>query len=216
MDEIIRQANVANSQISEFLRNDQILDASAEFEKLQHLQTLVKTLSNEIELTRLTSQANIVNYLKRLRCNIEILESPLASMDDIQRLSETKIPNHEIVPGISLANHIIPDETFIPDMPLYYISETDEYAIKVNGLLIKGKIHDPEEQGFKSGNWIYTKEPLNLKNKFMRHIGSPKHLKLEILESTTAEKDLRLKQLSHDLLINLAISDQRKSYPIKN
>ena len=39
----------------------------------------------------------------------------------------------------------------------------------------------------------------------MRHIGDPNVLNLEIKQASKEEKDIRLKQLAHDLLINLII-----------
>lgn len=208
MEEIIKKAIELSQSCKNQIMDDQILDASETFTKLTNLTTLVQTLAHEIDLIKLASEANIINYLKRLRYEIKILESPLSTIDDIQRLNK-KPGNKEIVPGITLASTSVPDENFIPDMPLYYIESSNTWAIKVNGVLIKGPgIREPDEKGFESGNWIYTKEPLNSKNKYMRHIGSPKNLKLEISNATRVEKELRLKQLSHDLLINLAIQGQ--------
>jgi len=214
MDEIIQQCLTLSQKIQLDILNDNILDASESFTKLQNIQNLVKTLANEIELTKLASQANIINYLKRLRYDIQILESPLSTIEDIQRLSsdaKSVYGGGEIASGITIISHVVPDESFIPDSTIYYISSTGEYALKVNGMLIKGLIKPPDEKGFKSGNWIYTKEPLNSKNKCMRHIGDPKNLSSEISNSTKKEKDLRCKQLAHDLLINLAIFSQNKN-----
>jgi hypothetical protein len=222
MDEILNQAKVLNNYISNTINSD-ILGAVEKFQELDKISQAAKALAKEIELIKLSAQASVITSLKKMRADIEILEDPEATLEDIQKLqSHHNNLVGEVAPGITLNAQIVPSSEFIPDMPLYYINNTGEYGIKVNGRLISGVIHnivddfrntttenkkdllDPQSI-WSPGNFIYTKQPLLGKNKYMRHIGSKDSLKTDIALATNYEKILRGKQLAHDLLIQLAI-----------
>jgi hypothetical protein len=198
MDNVIHRSKELAEAVASSLKVDKLLDASNVFKQLQELSAMVKTLAHEVELIKQASQNHFISYLKQLRYDIQILESP-KTLVDLEEYNSTE----EVAKGIRVPYQTVSDLDCIPDTPLYHVKGTDEFAVKINGQIIKGRIHSPDEQGFKSGNWIYTREPLAAKNKWMRHIGDPKILKEEIEGATREEKRLRLDQLAHDLLICL-------------
>lgn len=217
MEEILNQAKLLNNEINNEINND-IISAVTKFQDLDKIAQAAKALAKELELIKLSAQASVITNLKKMRADIEILEDPDATLEDIQKLqSQGNNTVGEIAPGIILNTQIVPSSEFIPDTPLYYISDIGEYGIKVNGVLISGLIHNfadstngedllSRTSNWTPGNFIYTKQPLRGNNKYMRHIGSRDSLRTDISLATNYEKTLRGKQLAHDLLVQLAIS----------
>jgi hypothetical protein len=222
----VNSSKKIQSKISVFLESNNITAAAQAYDQLEEIYNVLYKVLSEIKLIKLGCRTSLISKIKKLREEIEILEQPSTSLEDIQKLQLKDKGVMEVAPGINLRTLIVPSEEFIPDSPLYYIRLTDEYAIKINGTLIKGKIRDfskstknimcicnkkdckwghDAHHTWSTGSWIHTTEPLMKKNQHMRHIGSRSTLLGDIKISTRMEKEIRMRQVAHDLLIQLCI-----------
>lgn len=229
MDQI-QNAKILQSEISELLSQDKLVETTGKFAELDRMFQATKALYQEISLIKQSAQCQIIERLKKIRCDVEILENPNATLEDIQRLQHKDSDVRELAPGISVSTVAVPNEDFVPDTPLYYLRSTGEFAVKISGSVIRGKIGDIDPSGrvamcnhadactkskcswnhqvgdvWSPGNFLYTREPLQKKNLHMRHIGSRTDLKIEIQAATRAEREMRARQTAHDLLIQLCI-----------
>lgn len=205
----LKYAKRLQSEINNKLDVDDLESAGNKFDHLDALYQALKTATNEIKLIKMGSQTQIISRLRKLREDIEILEQDNISLDDIAILQSKDSCMKEVAPGINLRTTVVATEDFIPDSPLYFIRNTGEYAIKVQGLIIKGVIKNikstPSSDSWTPGDFLYTDRPLLKKNMHMRHIGSRDSLKSDIEMATRREKETRAAQLAHDLLIQLCI-----------
>ncbi len=204
----VNSAKKYQYEISHAMHIDDIISGSNAYDKLDDLcQSLIKAV-NEIKLIKMHCLSQIISKIKKIRSDMELINQPDITIDELQSL-QLKESIREVAPNISLQVISVPTEEFIPDSPLYYLRASDEYAIKVQGLTIKGNIQNIRtnkvSDGWSASNFLYTKEPLMAKNITMRHIGSRDTLITEIYSATQKEKNLRNKQLAHDLLIGLCI-----------
>lgn len=206
----VNQAKRLQSDITLALDQDDLILAGNKFDQLDLLLQQIKTTANEIKLIKLGSQTQIVTRLRKLRNDINILEQPDVSLEDIASLQMKDTGVKEVAPGIDLRTTVVPTEDFIPDSPLYFIRATNEYAIKVQNVVIKGSIKNMQphynENAWSPGNFLFTREQLAKKNLHMRHIGSRDTLLSDINAATRREKETRSKQVAHDLLIQLCIA----------
>ena len=204
-----------------------VLEAANFYDQLDELYQALNKAVREIKLIKIGSQTSIVSKIGKLRDDIEILEQPNCTLDDLHRLQFKERGMREVAPGITVRTIVVPNEDFIPDSPLYYIQSSNEYAVKINGTLIKGNIlninsndtkniacycnHDKckwghdNDRSWSPGCWLFTRAPLSQKNRYMRHIGSADTLAGDISAATRSEKETRMRQTAHDLLIQLCI-----------
>lgn len=225
----VNTAKRLQSEITQTLDHDDLAAAGAKYDQLEALFQALKTATSEIKLIKLGSQTQIITRLRKLREDINILDQPTVTLEDIQMLQAKDTGIKEVAPGITLRTTVVPTEDFIPDSPLYYIRSTQEYAVKVQGVVIKGCIKNIQTGSMKTadcqtlgctgckwghandsswapGNFLFTREILAKKNLHMRHIGSRDTLKSDILAATRREKVVRSSQLAHDLLVQLCIT----------
>lgn len=239
----IQEAADMSSKIQDLLSQDRLIELSEEFTKLDFLYSQVKYTYEQIKLVKLNTQSTITDRLKRIHRDIEILESESPTLNEIQELQLKDKDMKMLAPGVAIVAQNVSDETFIPNVPVYYIKSTNEFGVRINGVLIKGNIgnisqtkndsrciacpnpkcnienckwlHPARQQWFSPGSWLYTREPVNGKNKYMRHIGNRDTLLTEINSSTRIERELRSRQCAHDLLVQLAIG-KIESDKVKN
>jgi hypothetical protein len=119
LDEITSQSNFINKNVINII-NLKIIDISENKQNLY--KVLEKNLSNEYEL--LVKSNEFLSYQKDLK-NKNMINS-----------TGVDINNNLInAPVITVEN-----ETFVKNSPIYFISKTNEFAIKINNNLIKGNI----------------------------------------------------------------------------
>lgn len=225
----VNTAKKIQTDVSGLLDQDDLLAAGEKYDQLDELHAALQSAAAEIKLIKMGCKTQIVSRIKALREEVEILEQPNASLEDIQRLQLGDRGLQEVAPGISMRTVTVPSEEFIPDSPLYYIRATGEYAVKIQGCVVRGVLRNIEENSTKSvkcrvadcagckwghdsdaawsvGNFMYTTRPLSHKNLHMRHIGSRDRLRTEIVNATRCEKESRGRQVAHDLLVQLCIN----------
>lgn len=119
----------------------------------------------------------------------------------------TKPHEQKLISEIALPVEHVKYIDMIPDTPLYYVEQDKCFAIKINGLVIRGNLgeisdnptksvacrsharhpadqcdfyHEGDLRNFKTFSWVYTADELDKKNKNMRHIGNKKTLLFDI------------------------------------
>lgn len=208
----INSSKLLQKEIMRLLNEDLIDEAGYKYDQLEKIyEGLAKTLE-EVKLLKDSCRSQIVEKLKLIRQQLDLIEAPKANLEDLQLLQTNESGLKEVSPGIFLSAISVSSDEFVPDTPLYFIRSSDEYCIKIQGCLIKGKLKDivkdlkdPDTE-FSIGNFMYTSEPLKKKNQHMRHIGSKSSLRSEIQNATRLEKKQRAEQLAHDLLVQLCIN----------
>jgi hypothetical protein len=227
--EYIQTAKLLQRDLVDAIEHDELVKFGDRYDEMETLYKTVAHAAQEIRLIIRGSHQLISNRLKKIRADIEILEKPSADAVDIAELELNDRSVREVAPGISMRTISVPSEEFIPDAFLYYIRNTDEYGIKIQGCVIKGVIRDiaatrravpcPRREcadskctwghvgtiAFSPSNFLYTREPLQQKNLHMRHVGSRDTLRFDIANATRAELAARNAQTMHDLLVQLAI-----------
>jgi uncharacterized protein YdbL (DUF1318 family) len=200
------------------------------YEQMQELEGAIEKCLTEIRLMRAAGLQKITDELQVASRDVAFLRSP-ASFDDVYRALETT-HQREAVPGIELPTVTVATADFVPDTPLYFVRETEEYAVRIAGQLFSGHVramdtgtaavdcpnrrpHDAAKckwnhgEAWNPASFIYTREPLNQKNVHMRHIGDRRRLAAEIESSTRRECAARVDQTMHDILVCLCIASAR-------
>jgi hypothetical protein len=236
MEYVDKAKNIQSKILKEF-RDENYDKISEHITELDSIYNFVNYLAQEIRLVKLNTKNIIVGELRTLNRDIKILEKKNPSLEEIKLLKLSDFSYKELAPGISLPVMVVPDENYIPSTPLYYIKNTEEFGVKVLDTVISGKIgnfvettkaiqcpkrsqHDTIlcKWSHATGNcWIpehflYTRDPVNSRNINLRHIGSRDSLLEEIFLATKREKESRVKQTAHDLLVQLCINHCDNGY----
>lgn len=140
--DLITRAKTIQSEISQLLRRDDIENLSIKFDDLDAIYRVLNGVMHDLKLIRQNCQTEIMSRLKKIRSEVEILDQPIPTAAEIQQLQSRDHGTKEIAPGIALPVISVPTEDFIPDSPLYYIRSTDEFACRINGTIIQGRIRD--------------------------------------------------------------------------
>lgn len=201
---LIREAKEIQTEITHLLLKDDISQLSKKYDELDVIYKLLNNLTNDVKLIRINCQTEIISRLKKIRNEVEILEQENLTINEIHQLQNKTHGMKEVAPGIMLPVISVPNDNFIPDSQLYHIDNTDDFAIRINGTIIRGKINN-FDKNWTPGSWLFTREPLQKKNIHMRHIGSADTLAVDIQSATRIELSQRSAQCAHDLLIQLAI-----------
>lgn len=123
----------------------------------------------------------------------------------------TKPHEYKISNEIALPVEYVKYMDMIPDTPLYYVEQDKCFAIKINGIIVRGNLgiisdnppksvpcrssarhpadqcdfyHDEDQRNFKTFSWVYTSDEIDRKNKNMRHIGNKATLLFDIKRLT--------------------------------
>lgn len=145
-------------------------------------------------------------------CRVRI-EDALSELSHPQTLPSairdfaTKPHECKISDEISLPIESVKYVDMIPDSPLYYVEKDKCFAVKINGIVIRGNLgivadnppksvpcrssarhpadqctfyHDEDQRNFKTFSWVYTADEIDKKNKNMRHIGNKETLLYDI------------------------------------
>jgi hypothetical protein len=140
--DLVSKAKALQTDIARLLRADDIEQLAKKFDDLDSIYRVLSSLTQDVKLVRQNCQTEIISRLKKIRCDIEILDNDQPSASDIQQLQSRDHGTKEVAPGVSLPVVTVATEDFIPDTPLYYIRSTDEFACRINGTLIRGQILD--------------------------------------------------------------------------
>jgi len=127
-----------------------------------------------------------------------------------QYIDNNNTKNFEVSPGIFISATQVKNIALIPETPIYYIEDTKEFGININGTIIKGNLLDvcpprmkPLQNQVAASSFLYI--PNGKGN--VRHIGNKKELFKEIIQGTPYEKDIRKIQTMSDILTCLSIDN---------
>jgi hypothetical protein len=140
--DLIGKAKSLQTDIAKLLRTDDLEQLAKKFDDLDALYRVLNSLVQDIKLIRQNCYTEITSRLKKIRSEVEILDNPAPTAADIQQLQSRDHGTREVAPGIALPVVAVATEDFIPDSPLYYIRSSDEFAVRINGSLIRGRIRD--------------------------------------------------------------------------
>ena len=84
-----------------------------------------------------------------------------------------------------------------------------DYGKYTPDVLAQRKTQNIHVRNYRSQNWIYTSEPQNSKNNYMKHIGSEDKLSADISLVSESEIDILKDMLMHDILVSLSIYHNR-------
>lgn len=204
------------------------------YDEIVNIVTHVHYVNEQLKLIRNSLHGYISTNIKNLKHDLDILEDPQAGVEDIVNINSNGGNMHEIAPGVLLPVITVKYEDLIPSSPLYYISSTNQYAVKILDSVISGQVgfiadntkkiyncklnhdhclskcryfHPGEIPTWSYSNWIYTPQTLSTLNRRMRHIGSRDTLASDIRQSTKQERDMRSLQTMHDILIKLCMDN---------
>lgn len=138
----VSQAKTLQTEIARLLRNDDIKQIAEKYDQLDALYREMSGVVQEIKLIRQNCNTEIISRLRKIRCDVEILDNDAPTAAEIQQLQLRDHGTREVAPGISLPVITVPTEDFIPDSQLYYIRSTDEFGVRINGTLIHGCVRD--------------------------------------------------------------------------
>lgn len=164
-------------------------------------------------------KSNIYKYLQDYKNLLDVIivsknteENYILLNNHIQHKSQYIINNNtktfEISPGINITATQVKNVALIPETPLYYMEDTKEFGININGTIIKGNLLDicpprmkPVANQIAASSYLYI--PGAKGN--IRHIGNKKELFKEIIQSTPFEKNVRKLQTISDIITCLSI-----------
>lgn len=188
-----------------------------------------QAIARELKLIKMAVHDTVRDRVTKFRKTIQLIDHDSVSVSDIAKAKEM---DREIAPGISLHAVEVPSEEFVPDSPLYYIRNTGEWGVRIGGTLVSGGIGEIKRGGrgndhshipcscnrhgcpkwhiaagrprdWLQSHWIYTDRSLHSSNAQMRHFGSRRTLRGDILGARDSEIQTRAKQTAHDLLVYL-------------
>lgn len=140
--DLIGKAKSLQTDIAKLLRTDDLEMLAKKFDDLDAIYRVLNSLVQDIKLIRQNCYTEITSRLKKIRSELEILDNPAPNASDIQQLQSRDHGTKEVAPGIHLPVITVATEDFIPDSPLYYIRSSNDFAIRINGSLIRGRIRD--------------------------------------------------------------------------
>lgn len=154
--DLVSKAKQLQSEIQSLLRKDDIEQLGKKFDDLDATYRVLNSLLQDIKLIRKNCHAEIVSRLRKIRTEVEILESDYPTAAEIQQLQLRDHGMREIAPGVQLPVVTVASDVFIPDTPLYYVKNTDEYAVRINGSLISGRVLNIStgQSSIKCRRWI--------------------------------------------------------------
>lgn len=138
--DLVSKAKQLQSEIQVLLRKDDLEQLGKKFDDLDATYRVLNSLLQDIKLVRKNCQTEIVSRLRKIRQEVEILENDYPTAAEIQQLQLRDFATKEIAPGVAIPVVSVASETFIPDTPLYHVRATDEYAVRIAGSLISGRI----------------------------------------------------------------------------
>lgn len=218
-------------------------DIKQHYDKLADITAQTHYLNEQLKLIRNSLRGYITTNIKNIQHDIDIIEDPMSTMSDIQRVGTHDDNMHEIAPGIHLPVITVKYEDLIPSSPLYYVSSTGMYAVKILDSVMSGHVghidnskkvyactlkydhntgtcryrHAGEPPTWSQSSWMYTPHSLNASNRLMRHMGDRDTLLLDIKQSVRAERATRSEQTMHDVLVKLCmdtvVGDRVKCIP---
>lgn len=200
--------------------SDNIVEMMGNYKLLTKRFDLHNTETKRMEKMIRSAENMIINKTKDLAKTIRTCNKSIMTKEEIKYLSDMEVNDNrtEVAPGITLPVIHVPDDSYIPNSHLYYNDATGKCGIKILGHLITGEIGEISEKRthcidskltyplWQNAEWLYTRSPINKKNKRMRHLGSRSTLLKDIYVATKHEQIQRNKQLSHDLLVTLCVA----------
>jgi hypothetical protein len=246
---------------------DDINDLSGLYQKIQSYDKNIKTINKTIQkISLVKDNINVVlnnfitkknNKSNNMYDNKKITNTNHPKCNAIGNIIYKNVTNNDTFNSCKFAKFAVinisnKDINLIQNTPIYYITETKQYCIKLNNNLIMGNIsnispddktklhkckypscnnkyynkeckyfHNNENRNFADYSWKHiTKDKLGkpkYKNNILdfkkydldntRFIGSLETLIDDLPFSSVNEKNLRNKQLMHDILLYLILSE---------
>lgn len=200
---------------------EKIITLRDEINKLDITKDATEIVRKLAEIKELSNDANrIADFISSTYYSIKLelskkIHEVRNELDGIEVINDR---HREVAPGITLPVIAVPTVDNVPDIPLYYSLDTQEFVIKVLGTVISGNvgrlISTKNKSGsipeFKVQNWIYSPVPYGPKNREMRHVGHRDTLLQDLKFESRRMIKLRNKMLMHDLLITLSASQLNK------
>ena len=204
-----------------------------EFLRIEALYEKARYVTEQLKLIKTNAKTTAYTKLKTFREQANILAAEDVKDEDIELLdSLEQTYTQRVAPNIRLPAITVATEDFVPDSQLYYIKSTNKFAVRILGQILSGNVgtventrrsskifkcqrvecdkmcgrkHPGDHPRWLNNNWMYSNQPIDRKNKNMRHIGSRTSLYEDIFTASKTEIDMRYEQLMHDLLITLCI-----------
>jgi len=156
--------------------------------------------------------------------------------DDWKCIISSKKKQIPAAPGLSIWSNIASTITELPDNPIYFIKDSNQFAICINGVLLKGNIgnildsgtvktrikecscnselcdnyhpkNKDEVRNFTSDSFVYSTGKLTRRNVNMRTIGSRNTLYSDLQQKGIRNYQLFKDQIMHDILVMLVIEN---------
>lgn len=242
--EILETAYKLQNDILNIKDIEHVMQLHTLYHEIDRLYKDINQTTEQIKLIRQNTKIHITKQIQHFKKEIDVLIKPNNTYEELKQLDcgNDLEMECEAAPGIKLPVIHVLSEDFIPSTPLYYIADEKQFAVKINGIIIKGQIgslyegnkkyikchevHQPnfdyikrcsrwhpqygEPIGWHPKNFLTISESVTSKNQYMRHIGNRDTLDQDIqTRLTTREKEMRSKQIMHDLLIQLCINRNR-------
>lgn len=192
----INMANPLNQTLEQFMT---MADETEEFihkyaigvnlktleEKILQLQSNIKTI--QVVALRLANVSNVCTKIKRARSKIEDVPKyidPYPKTGD-HTILRTAFPKdtQQITKRIRLPIVRVEQLEDIPMHPLYYIEQYKQFAINVNGIILRGNIGNLEEyQGHKTARCEYGAQCTSINN--CKYYHDPTDYKKDIVPQT--------------------------------
>jgi hypothetical protein len=219
----INEAKILNENLksisSAFILNP--ADIIIQYENLKNMVTFLKKqyLATELILNETTN--NVERYAREYKNILNVVENDdTANLKILNtyiqqnvKLHDTKDNNKydivELAPKIPIQCVLINNSSLVPETPLYYIKNTNEFVINIAGTILRGNIREllpPKIKSttisqLKSTNFLYVPHGKG----GVRRVGNRNTLLSEITTMTPKEKIHRKIQTMHDVLIMIAI-----------
>lgn len=196
-------------------------DICKRFEMFKNVYEILEKEYNSAKIIYDDLKVNIHKYLQDYKNLLDVIivsknteENYIMLNNHIQNKSQYIVNNNiktfEISPGVSIPATHVKNVALIPETPIYYIEDTKEFGININGTVIKGNLLDicpprmkPGKNQVAASSYLYI--PGGKGN--IRHIGNKKELFKEIIQSTPFERNIRKLQTMNDILTCLSIDN---------
>jgi hypothetical protein len=139
---IMEQIENLQKQIHDIKSVDEFDKTKKLIHEMQSIRNAKRIELEKIERTFKNTLKFIHTHVKQFRAELDITMSS-GSLSSKQKMILTRRNSmSNVVPDIAIPAISVPDETFIPNYNMYYIQNTNEFAIKISGTLLSGNVGD--------------------------------------------------------------------------
>jgi hypothetical protein len=227
MNQKLNDGKLLNNELKNSLAS-LILDPTNVYQRYENFKNIYELLEKEYLSYKAIHddlKVNVSNYVydymeilktivvpKNTEENFGILNTYITQglkLHDVKQ--SVKTIDLDLAPSIKVRVIPVKNESLVPETPIYYLEDSKEFAVNIQGTIFKGNIRDilppkikqtsPDQ--IKSSSYLYMP---NVTNDNVRKIGNKKNLYNEILSSTSKERMVRKIQCIQDILTCVAIS----------